>query len=38
MVGREIEALGDVYPGYAGAKGLFIEAVGFEGEYIVGKD
>jgi hypothetical protein len=38
MVGREIEVLGEVYPGYAGVKGLYIEAVGFEGEYIVGKD
>jgi hypothetical protein len=25
--------LGEVYPGYAGVKGLYIEAVGFEGEY-----
>jgi hypothetical protein len=38
MVGREIEVLGEIYPGYAGIKGLFIEAVGFEGEYIVGKN
>jgi len=38
MVGREIEVLGQVYPGYGGVKGLFIEAVAFEGEYIVGKD
>lgn len=38
MVGRQIEVLGEVYPGYAGVKGLYIEAVGFEGEYIVGKD
>jgi hypothetical protein len=30
MVGREIEVLGEVYPGYAGVKGLYIEAVGFE--------
>jgi len=33
MVGREIEVLGEVYPGYGGVKGLYIEAVGFEGEY-----
>lgn len=38
MVGREMEILGTAYPGYAGIKGLFIEAVGFEGEYIVGKN
>lgn len=38
MVGREIEVLGEVYPGYGGIKGLYIEAVGFEGEYIVGKN
>lgn len=37
MVGREIEVLGKVYPGYGGVRGLFIEAVAFEGEYIVGK-
>ena len=37
MVGREIEVLGEVYPGYGGVRGLYIEAVGFEGEYIVGK-
>ena len=38
MVGRELEVLGEVYPGYGGIKGLNIEAVGFEGEYIVGKN
>jgi len=38
MVGREIEVLGEVYPGYGGVKGLFIEALSFEGEYIPGKD
>jgi len=37
MVGREIEVLGEVYDGYAGVKGLYIEAVGFEGEYLVGR-
>jgi hypothetical protein len=37
MVGREIEVLGEVYPGYGGVKGLFIEAVWFEGDYIPGK-
>ena len=38
MVGREIEVLGEVYPGYGGVKGLFIEALSFEGEYIPGKN
>ena len=38
MVGREIEVLGEVYPGYGGVKGLYIEALGFEGEYIPGKN
>ncbi len=37
MVGREIEVLGEVYPGHAGVRGLYIEAVGFEGEYVLGK-
>ena len=33
MVGQEIEVLGEVYDGYGGVKGLYIEALGFEGEY-----
>jgi len=37
LVGREIEVLGEVYPGYSGVKGLFIEALGFEGDYVPGK-
>ena len=37
LVGREIEVLGEVYPGYGGVKGLFIEALWFEGDYIPGK-
>lgn len=38
MVGREIEICGDVYPGYAGIKGLHIKSVRFAGDYIVGQD
>ena len=38
MVGREIEICGDVYPGYAGVKGLHIRSVRFEGDYIIGQD
>ena len=37
LVGRDIEVLGIVYPGYAGVKGLYIEALAFEGEYIRGQ-
>jgi hypothetical protein len=37
MVGREIELLGEVYPGYGGVKGLYIECVAFQGEYLVGR-
>lgn len=36
MVGRQVEVCGEVYPGYGGVKGLAIEAIAFEGEYIVG--
>jgi len=36
LVGREVELLGEVYPGYSGVKGIAIEAIAFEGEYIVG--
>ncbi|MEI6127000.1 MAG: hypothetical protein WCQ99_10665 [Pseudomonadota bacterium] len=38
MVGREIEVLGEVYPGCGGVKGLYIEALWFEGDYIPGKN
>jgi hypothetical protein len=38
MVGREIQVNGDVYPGYAGVKGLHIKSIRFEGDYIVGQD
>ena len=33
MVGREIELMGEVYPGYGGVKGIYIECVAFQGEY-----
>jgi hypothetical protein len=38
MTGREIEICGDVYPGYAGVKGLHIRSIRFEGDYIIGQD
>lgn len=38
MVGREIEVHGEIYPGYAGVKGIHIKSIFFEGEYIVGKE
>ncbi len=37
MVGRTIEVYGEIYPGYAGVKGIHIESIYFEGEYIVGE-
>ena len=37
MTGREIEVYGEIYHGYAGVKGIHIESIFFEGEYIVGK-
>ena len=36
MVGRDVEVFGEVYPGYAGVKGIYIRSIAFEGEYIVG--
>jgi len=38
MVGRTVELHGEIYPGYAGVKGIHIKSIGFEGEYIVGED
>ncbi len=38
MVGRKIEVYGEIYPGYAGVKGIYIKSIYFEGEYIVGED
>jgi hypothetical protein len=29
-----VEVYGEVYPGYAGIKGLYIEYIKFEGEYL----
>ena len=37
LVGREIEVYGEVYPGYAGVKGIHVESVQFAGQYIVGQ-
>ena len=37
MVGREIEVYGEVYPGYAGVKGIDIKSIQFSGQYIVGQ-
>ncbi len=38
LVGREVEFHGEIYPGYAGVKGIYIQTIFFEGEYLVGKD
>lgn len=38
MVGREIEICGEVYPGFAGVKGIHIRSIRFEHDYIVGQD
>ena len=37
LVGREVEVYGEIYPGYAGVKGIHIESIRFEGLYIVGQ-
>ena len=37
LLGRVVEVYGEIYPGYAGVKGIHIESIYFEGEYIVGK-
>jgi hypothetical protein len=34
LVGMEVEVYGEVYPGYGGIKGLYIEYIKFEGEYL----
>lgn len=36
MTGRIVEVYGEVYPGYAGIKGIDILSIYFEGEYLVG--
>ena len=38
MVGRVVEVYGEVYPGYAGVKGIHIESICFEDDYLVGID
>ncbi len=38
MIGRKIEVYGEVYPGHGGVKGLHIEYIAYEGEYLVGED
>lgn len=38
LIGRVVEVYGEIYPGYAGVKGIHIESIYFEGEYIVGKN
>jgi len=37
LVGREVEVYGEIYPGYAGVKGIHIESIQFKGLYIVGQ-
>jgi hypothetical protein len=37
LVGREVEVYGEIFPGYAGIKGIHIESIQFEGLYIVGQ-
>ena len=37
LIGREVEVYGEVFPGYAGVKGIHIEIIQFEGLYIVGQ-
>lgn len=37
LVGREVEVYGEIYPGYAGVKGIYIESIRFEGLYIIGQ-
>jgi hypothetical protein len=32
LVGKEVEVFGEVYPGYAGIKGIYIESIQFEGD------
>ena len=37
LIGREVEVSGEIFPGYASVKGINIEAIQFEGLYIVGQ-
>ena len=34
LTGRVVELYGEIYPGYAGVKGIHIKSIFFEGEYI----
>ena len=36
LTGRKVELYGEIYPGYAGVKGIHIKSIYYEGEYIVG--
>jgi hypothetical protein len=38
LLGRVVEVYGEIYPGYAGIKGLYVKSIFFEGQYIVGKN
>ena len=38
LVGRTVELHGEIYPGYAGVKGIHINSIYFAGEYLVGED
>jgi hypothetical protein len=38
LLGRVVEVYGEIYPGYAGVKGIHIESIFFKGEYIVGEN
>jgi hypothetical protein len=37
LIGREVEVSGEIFPGYAGVKGINIATIQFEGLYIVGQ-
>ena len=37
LVGRKVELYGEIYPGYAGVKGIHIKSIYYEGEYLVGE-
>ena len=36
LTGRKVELYGEIYPGYAGVKGIHIKSIYYEGEYLVG--
>lgn len=37
LTGRKVELYGEIYPGYAGVKGIHIKSIYYEGEYLVGE-